>query len=101
MLATPALATYPKTLSLAVKKAYAPQKVKMNGPCKKTIGNQLYALVPVTYVKSGKASTVAFQFINTAGWFAMWKDGKVLPAVAKNQRAKVRTTVNTLRARCA
>jgi len=30
----------------------------------------------VRIVSTGKASTLALQFINTNGWFAMWKDGK-------------------------
>lgn len=39
--------------------------------------------------------------LSVAGWFSMWKDGKVLPAVAKNQRQNVVKTVNKLRAKCA
>ncbi len=65
------------------------------------LGNQLYALVAVRIVSTGKASTLALQFINTNGWFAMWKDGKVLPAVPKSQRQNVVKIVNKLRAKCA
>jgi len=55
----------------------------------------------VRIVSTGKASTLALQFINTNGWFAMWKDGKVLPAVPKSQRQNVVKIVNKLRAKCA
>ena len=99
--ALPASARYPLKLSVAVAKAYAPKKVKINDKCKKTFGNQLYALVAVKIVKTGKASTLALQFINTNGWFAMWRDNKVLPAVPKNQRQNVVKIVNKLRAKCA
>jgi len=99
--AAPALARYPRVLSVAIAKAYAPRKVHTNEFCHKTIRNQVYVLVAVNYVKSGKASTLALQFINTGGWFAMWKDGKVLPAVPKRQRAHVRALVKNLRAQCA
>lgn len=96
--ALPASVHYPLKLSVAVQKAYAP---KINETCKKTFGNQLYALVAVKIVSTGTASTLALQFINTNGWFAMWKDGKVLPAVPKSQRENVVKIVNKLRAKCA
>jgi hypothetical protein len=94
-------AGYPAKLSVAVHKAYAPKKITINDRCKKTFGNQLYALVAVKIVSTGKASTLALQFINTNGWFAMWRDNKVLPAVPKNQRDNVVKIVNKLRAKCA
>jgi hypothetical protein len=99
VLALPAL-SYPPTIAGAVKQAYAPKHVKITASCKKNFGRHLYALVAVT-LPNGKASTLALQFINTAGWFAMWKDNKVLPAVPKGQRAPVRSAVNTLRSKCA
>ena len=51
-------------------------------------------------VKTGRASTLALQFINTNEWFAMWKDGKVLPAVEKRQRGHVRAVVKRLHKEC-
>ena len=60
---------YPLTIAGAVKQAYAPKHVKITTTCKKTFGRHLYALVAVS-LPNGKASTLALQFINTAGWFA-------------------------------
>ena len=77
VLALPAMA-YPLTIAGAVKQAYAPKHVKITASCKKGFGRHLYALVGVT-LPNGKASTLALQFINTAGWFAMWKDNKCSP----------------------
>jgi hypothetical protein len=99
--ALPASARYPAKLSVAVHNAYS-KKVKITDTCKKTLyGNQLYALVAVEIVSTGKASTLALQFINTNGWFAFWKDNKVLPAVPKAQRDRAIKDVNKLRAKCA
>jgi hypothetical protein len=92
---------YPKVLSVAIAKAYAPRKVHTTEFCYKTIKGKVYVLVAVSYVRSGKASTLALQFVNAAGWFATWKDGKALPAVPKRQRAHVRAVVKNLRAQCA
>jgi hypothetical protein len=99
LLALPAMA-YPLTIGGAAKQAYAPKRVEITRTCKKTFGRHLYALVAVS-LSNGKASLLALQFINTAGWFAMWKDNKVLPAVPKSQRASVRSDVNKLRSKCA
>lgn len=99
LLALPAMA-YPLTIAGAVKQAYAPKHVKITTTCKKTFGRHLYALVAVS-LPNGKASTLALQFINTAGWFATWSDNKVLSAVPRSQRASVRADVNRLRSKCA
>jgi hypothetical protein len=99
LLALPAMG-YPLTVAGAVKQAYGPRHVKITTTCKKDFGGHLYALVAVK-LPNGKASTLALQFINTAGWFAMWKDNKVLFGVPARERAAVRSAVTTLRAKCA
>jgi hypothetical protein len=72
-------APYPLKLSLAVKEAYAPQAVRVVTTCKVSPSqSDLYALVTVA-TDTGMRSQVAFQFISTAGWFAMWKDSRALP----------------------
>jgi hypothetical protein len=69
---------YPLKLGVAVQKAYSPVHVHIEKQCRVSLtGNDSYALVNVT-TPTGRHSEVAFQFINTAGWFAMWKDGRAL-----------------------
>ena len=99
-LAAPALAGYPKTLFAAVQKAYAPKKVHLDGFCYKTFHGRLYTLVDVTYLRNDKAGSAAFRLFTKAGWFALWKDGKVLPAVEKRQRGHVRAVVKRLHKEC-
>jgi hypothetical protein len=99
VLALPAMG-YPLTIAGAVKQAYGSRHVKITTICKKDFERHLYALVAVK-LPNGKTSTLALQFINTAGWFAMWKDNKVLPGVPASERAAVRSDMNTLRAKCA
>ena len=67
--------------------------------CHQRIGGRLYVRVDVTLVKGGKARSAAFQSTR-AGWFAVWKDGKIRPAVAKSQRPRVRAAVEELRRFC-
>ena len=98
VLALPAMG-YPLTIAGAVKQAHGPRHVKITTSCKKDFGRHLYALVAVK-LPNGKASTLALQFINTAGWFAMWKDDKVLSGVPASERAAVRSDVSTLQAKC-
>jgi hypothetical protein len=99
MFALPAMG-YPLTIAGAARQAYGPGHVKITTSCKKDFGRHLYALVAVK-LPNGKASTLALQFINTAGWFAMWKDNKVQSGVPASERAAVRSAVSTLQARCA
>jgi len=101
VVAAPAFtARYPRVLSDAIAKAYAPRKVHTNSFCYQHIHNRLYVLADVNYVSNDKAGSVAFQWIETNGWFAMWRDGKVLPAVPKSERAHVRALMKTLHREC-
>jgi hypothetical protein len=101
VVAAPSLsARYPRVLAAAITKAYAPRKVHTTQFCYKHIDNRLYVLASVTYLSNDKPSSVAFQWIETNGWFAMWKAGKVLPGVPKQERAHVRALVKNLRAQC-
>jgi hypothetical protein len=100
-LAAPAFARHPTALFNAVEKVYAPKKVHINEFCYKTFKGHLYGLVAVTYRRSGRASTAAFQFINPSGWAGMWKAGKVLRTIPKSRRAHVRAVVKRLHKECA
>jgi hypothetical protein len=92
---------YPKVLLVAITKAYAPRKIHINEFCHKVIRNKVYVLVSVDYIRTDKPSTIALQYVSRAGWFAMWRDGKVLRQVPKKQRGHVRALVKNLRAQCA
>ena len=82
-----------------MQKTYAPRKVHVEALCHERIGGRLYVRVDVTLVKGGKARSAAFQSTR-AGWFAVWKDGKIRPAVAKSQRLRVRAAIKELRRFC-
>src|SRR5262245_17563254 len=92
---------YPKVLFVAITNAYAPRKVQINEFCHKVIRGKVYVLVSVDYARTNKPSSLALQYVSRAGWFAMWKDGKVLHKVPKKQRGHVRALVKNLRAHCA
>ena len=96
----PALA-YPKVLGVAINRAYAPKKIHLNEICYKHIGGKLYVLASVDYVRTEKPSTLALRYVKGAGWLALWKDGKLLPAVPKRIRPQTRAGVKGLRAECA
>jgi len=99
-LAAPAFAAYPKSIFGAVKKVYAPRKFTINEFCYRTINGKRYVLVAVTFA-SGKAGTVALEWIHNKGYFAMWRDGALLHAVPKRDRARVRALVKRIRRECA
>ena len=99
--AASAKSPYPLNLAVAVKQAYAPLSVLVNSTCKKTIQTNNYALVSVQIKPSGRASTIALQFISTAGWFAFWRDGKTLKGVPASQKPSVLKTAAQLQKLCA
>ena len=94
---------YPMTVKGAVATLYAPEKVRLVRVCKQTLfsadGDAYYALAWVRRA-SGKRSQAAFQFINTAGWFAMWRDGRPTTGVPIRMRRRVQRTVVRLRSEC-
>ena len=90
---------FPKVLLDAVQKTYAPRKVHIEALCHERIGGRLYVRVDVTLVKSGRARSAAFESTR-AGWFAVWKNGKIRPAVAKSQRPRIRAAVKELHRYC-
>jgi hypothetical protein len=91
---------YPKVLLVAITNAYAPKKVHINEFCHKVIRGKVYVLVSVNYTRTNKPSTLAVQYVSRAGWFALWRDGKILRQVPKKQRAHVRALVKNLRMQC-
>jgi hypothetical protein len=90
---------YPKTLFDAVQKAYAPRKAHIESFCHEQIGSKVYVLVDVTLVKSGKSRSAAFEY-KKAGWFGIWRDGKITAAVVKSQRPRVRSILKELHRFC-
>jgi len=98
--AAPALA-YPKVLGVAINRAYSPKKIQLNEICYKHIRGKLYVLASVDYVRTEKPSTLALRYVKGAGWLALWKDGKLMPAVPKRIRPQARAGVKSLRAQCA
>lgn len=67
-------------LSVAVHRAYPSQKIHIVKTCTDSTdgGRGLYALA-IVRTATGKPSQIAFQFVNTVGWYPFWKDGKFVP----------------------
>jgi hypothetical protein len=98
--AAAASSLYPLNLRVAVAKEYAPTKVTVASTCQRTYdGKDVYALVSVKK-PGGRHSKSAFRFINTAGWFAMWRDGRPTAGVPGDQHARVRQLVARLEKTC-
>ena len=97
--AVPALAL-PKTLLGAVQKAYVTRHVHIDSLCHEPIGGRSYNLVQLTIVKNGGHRIAAFAYRPRAGWFGIWKDGKIMRTVPKGQRGRVHYVVNELRRFC-
>jgi hypothetical protein len=95
-------ARYPLDLSVAVGEAYAGQLAGVERTCTVWLagGRDEYALTEVT-VKDGRHDTGGFQFINTAGWFAMWRFHKPTSGVPTAERATVIRLVRQIGVRCA
>ena len=99
--AAPPPSRYPLDLDTAIAKAYPSTFAGIQRSCTVWLngGRDEYALATVT-LKSGHTDTAGFQFINTAGWFAMWRSHAPTTAVPSNERATVSRIVRQLAAKC-
>jgi len=92
---------YPLDLSTAVANAYGGKlagiqrsyRVWLNG------GRDEYALAAVT-LRGGRSDVDGFQFINTAGWFDMWRDHAQTARVPAGQRSTMMRLVRQLATKC-
>ena len=92
---------YPLDLSTAVANAYGGKLTGIQRTCTVWLngGRDEYALAAVT-LGGGKSDVAGFQFINTAGWFDMWRHHAPTAGVPAGQRATVRRLVRQVAARC-
>lgn len=91
---------YPLSLTTAVRQAFRPNHVAIRRACEFSYGTrELYAFARVRR-DNGTPGVAAFQFINTAGWFLMWKDGKVQRSVPSSFSSSVRRKAAQMGARC-
>ena len=94
---TPAVA-YPRVLLDAVTKVYGPGKLHIDSLCHEKIGKSTYTRVDLTLAGSGRARSVAFQWVG--GWRPIWKDGAIVRTVPKRQRAHFRWIMRELNRFC-
>ena len=92
---------YPLDLNVAIAKAYAGRLTGIERSCTVWFngGRDEYALAAVT-LNGGRKDVAGFQFINTAGWFDMWRFHAPTAAVPSTQKATVTRIVYQLAARC-
>jgi hypothetical protein len=91
---------YPLDLDVAIGKAYPNRLTGIERSCTVWLnGRDEYALAVVA-LRDGRSDVGGFQFINTAGWFNMWRAHKPTAAVPAGARADVRTLVRQIAARC-
>jgi hypothetical protein len=92
---------YPLDLDVAIGKAYAGKLTGIQRSCTVWLdnGRDEYALAAVT-LRGGRQDLAGFQFINTAGWFTMWRNHAPTPAVPTTQRTTVARLVRQVAARC-
>jgi hypothetical protein len=93
---------YPLDLDVAIGKAYGSSLSGIERSCTVWLngGRDQYALAAVK-LDSGHRDVGGFQFINTAGWFDMWRFHKPTAAVPIGARASVTKLVRQLATRCA
>jgi hypothetical protein len=93
---------YPLDLDTAIAKAYPGTFAGIQRSCTVWLsgGRDEYALAEVT-LRGGRGDTAGLQFINTAGWFDMWRLHKPTAAVPAEQRPTVTRLVRQIAARCA
>jgi hypothetical protein len=99
--AAPPPSRYPLDLDTAIAKAYPATFAGIQRSCTvwRNGGRDEYALATVT-LKNGHVGTAGFQFINTAGWFTMWRAHAPTTAVPSGQKATVTRIVHDIAARC-
>jgi hypothetical protein len=92
---------YPLDLDVAIGKAYGSSLSGIVRSCTVWLngGRDEYALADVK-LTGGRRDVGALQFINTAGWFDMWRFHKATAAVPAGARATVAKLVRELATRC-
>jgi len=92
---------YPLDLSTAVGNAYSGKLTGIQRMCTVWLNNgrDEYALAQVT-LRGGRSDTGGFQFVNTAGWFNMWRHHAPTAAVPAGQRATVTQLVGQVARTC-
>lgn len=92
---------YPLDLDVAVGDAYKGTLTGIDRTCTVWLsgGREEYALAAVT-LRGGRRDVAAFQFINTAGWFDMWRRHAPTAGVPASQRARVRSLVQRIAVAC-
>lgn len=93
---------YPLDLSTAISTAYAGKLEAIQRSCTVWLngGRDEYALAAVT-LRGGRSDVGGFQFINTAGWFNMWRYHAPTAGVPAGQRAAVTRLVRQIARKCA
>jgi hypothetical protein len=99
--AQPPPSRYPLDLDVAIGKAYGSKLAGIQRSCTVWLnsGRDEYALAAVT-VRGGRRDVAGFQFINTAGWFTMWRFHAPTAAVPTTQRSIVAHLVRRVAADC-
>jgi hypothetical protein len=99
--AQPPPSHYPLDLDVAIGKAYGSKLTGIQRSCTVWLdgGRDQYALAVVT-VRGGRRDVAGFQFINTAGWFNMWRSHAPTVAVPTAQRSVVARLVRQVAADC-
>jgi hypothetical protein len=99
--AQPPPSRYPLDLDVAIGKAYGGKLTGIQRSCTVWLngGRDEYALAAVT-VRGGRSDVAGFQFINTAGWFNMWRFHAPTAAVPAKQRSVVAHLVRQVAAEC-
>lgn len=92
---------YPLDLDVAIGNAYAGELTGIQRSCTVWLagGRDEYALAAVT-LRGGRTDVGGFQFINTAGWFSMWRFHAPTAGVPSETRPSVTRLVRTIAARC-
>ena len=99
--AAPPPSRYPLDLDTAIAKAYPGTFAGIQRSCTVWLngGRDEYALATVS-LSGGRTDLAGFQFINTAGWFNMWRLHAATAGVPKTQRATVAGLVRDVAAKC-
>lgn len=102
--ATPAArppSRYPLDLDTAIARAYPGTFAGIQRSCTVWLngGRDEYALAAVS-LRDGRTDIAGFQFVNTAGWFNMWRSHAATAGVPTTQQATVARLVRRLSARC-
>jgi len=92
---------YPLDLDTAIAKAYPGTFAGIQRSCTVWLngGRDEYALATVS-LRGGRSDLAGFQFINTAGWFNMWRSHAATSGVPTTQRATVTGLVREASAKC-